>query len=411
MPSRCSFCSLLPGAGAYVVTGPRGVGICNECAATAHTVAQEALRPHGAERLVTGLGRLMTNDSAWGDTFGIIEGAAVAIRKGRVVWVGADNEIPRQLEDLPRLDCGGRVAVPGFVDAFCQVAGAGELGASSAEAPAAESTTEWAGRLLAGGATCLLVSVKTRGNPQDDKERLAAANMLQQELPLQVIPSWTVRPDVGISPFDSEGRGVLREIAQYVSALSITVGKEGFSTPEARKLCSTMGNLRKRVRLHGGPDIPSDMVRSIRPLAVQDMDQLDQWTLQELRSAGVAVVLQPMMSRGSWLPIQELMDRGVTVALGTGCLPGEQSVTSMPFLAWLASEAAEMPIETALWCATLGGARAVGDKGRGLIRRGLVGDLAILDIGDFDELTRHPDLPMVWELIREGDLTAVGKSG
>ena len=410
MTSRCSFCSLVPGAGAYVVTGPKGVGICNECAATAHTVAQEALRPHGTERLVTGIGRLLTNDSAWGDTFGIIEGAAVAIRRGRVAWVGTEGEIPPQLEDLPRLDCGGRVAVPGFVDAFCQVAGRGELGASPDGAPVSESTTEWAGRLLAGGATCLLVSVRTQGNPQDDRERLAAANMLKQELPLQVIPSWTAAPEDGISPFDSAGRSVLREIAHYLSALSITVGREGFSPSEARKLCSTMGNLRKRVRLHGGPDIPSDMVRSMRPLAVQDMDQLDKWTLQELRSAGGAVVLQPMMSRGSWLPIQELMDRGITVALGTGCLPGEQSITSMPFLAWLASEAAEMPIETALWCATLGSARAVGARGRGLIQRGSVGDLAILDVGDFDELAKHPDLPMVWELIREGDLTAVGQS-
>lgn len=411
MSSRCSFCSLIPGAGAYVVTGPRGVGICNECAATAHTVAQEALRPHGTERLVTGVGRLLTNDSAWGDNFGIIEGAAVAIRRGRVAWVGAEGDIPRQLEDLPRLDCGGRVAVPGFVDAFCQVAGYGELGATSDGAPVSESTTEWAGRLLAGGATCLLVSVRTQGNLQDDKERLAAANMLKQELPLRVIPSWTAAPDIGISPFESQGRGMLREIAQYLSALSITVGKAGFSSPEARKLCSTMGNLRKKVRLHGGPDIPSEMVPSMRPLAVQDMDQLDKWTLQELRSAAAAVVLQPMMSRGSRLPIRELMDHGITVALGTGCLPGEQSVTSMPFLAWLASEAAQMPIETALWCATLGGARAVGDRGRGQVRRGSVGDLAILDVGDFDELARHPDLPMVWELIREGDLTAVGQSG
>ena len=410
MSSRCSFCGLLPDTGAYVVTGPKGVGICNECAATAHTVAQEALRPHGTERLVTGIGRLLTNDPAWGGTFGIIEGAAVAIRKGRVVWVGADSEIPRQLDDLPRLDCGGRVAVPGFVDAFCQVAGSGELGASPDGAPVSESTTEWAGRLLAGGATCLLVSVKAQGNPQDDKERLAAANMLKQELPLRVIPSWTVAPDTGISPLDSQGRGVLREIAQYLSAVSITVGREGFSSPEARKLCSTMGNLRKRVRLHGGPDIPAEVVRSMRPLAVQDMDQLDKWTLQELRTAGGAVVLQPMMSRGRWLPIEALMDRGITVALGSGCLPGEQSVTSMPFLVWLAAEAAETPIEMALWCATLGGARAVGDKGRGLIRRGSVGDLAVLDIGDFDELAKHPDLPMVWELIREGDLTAVGQS-
>ena len=144
MSSRCSFCSRLPGAGSYVVAGPRGVGICDLCAITANTVAQEALRPQGTDRLVTGIRHLMTNDLTWGGTLGIIDDAAVAIRKGRVAWVGEEQEIPRQLDDLPRLDCGGRVAVPGFVDAFCQIAGTAGGPESSPEGPPGETATEWA---------------------------------------------------------------------------------------------------------------------------------------------------------------------------------------------------------------------------------------------------------------------------
>ena len=411
MSSRCSFCGRIPGAGSYVVAGPKGIGICDECATTAHTVAQEALRPQGTERLVTGIGRLMTNNPAWGDSFGVIDEAAVAIRRGRVAWVGAEREIPRQLERLPRLDCGGRVAVPGFVDAFCQVAGTAAVPHPPDKTAIAETATEWAGRLLAGGATCLLVSIKTHGDLEEDKERLAAASALKQTLPLKAVASWTLGPDAGFSPHDREGRGVLREIAQYLSALSIIVGADGFSFGDARKVCSLMGTLRKRVRLHGGPDIPADVVRFVRPLAVQDMTQLDHWTLQALRSCEGTVVVQPMVSLASRLPIQGLMDRGLTVALGSGCLPGERSVTSMPFLSWVASETADVPIETALWCATFGGAQALGDKGRGWIGRGAVGDIAILDVGNFHELANHPDLPMVWELVREGDLTAVDRPG
>ena len=370
MASRCSFCGRLPDAGAYVVAGPKGVGICDECAVTAHTVAQEALRPHGTDRLVTGIGRLMTNDPAWGNSFGIIDGAAVAIRRGRVAWVGIEEEIPRQLGDLPRLDCGGRVAVPGFVDAFCQVAGTPGSRVPSEEAPVAEIATEWAGRLLAGGATCLSISVGTRGDPDEDKERLAAANLLKQRLPIKVAASWRVGPDAGISPQDADGKRILRDMAQYVSGLSITVGAEGFSPVEARRLCSTMGSLRKRVRLHGAPDIPAESVRSMRPLAVQDMTRLDEWTLQALRTGGGAVVVLPMNSIRARLPIRGLIDLGIPVALGTGCLPGGRSVTSMPFLAWVASEAGDVSMETALWCATFGGAQALGDRARGWIRRG-----------------------------------------
>ncbi len=409
MPSRCSFCSQLPGPGSYVVAGPKGVAICDECAVTVHTVAQEALRPHGTDRLVTGIGRLMTNDPSWGSSFGIIDDAAVAIRRGRVAWVGAEREIPRQLGALPRFDCGGRVAAPGFVDAFCQVVGT--PGATlSDEVSVEEVATEWAGRLLAGGATCLSVSVGSRGNLAEDKGRLDAANQLKQKLPMKVVSNWRVGPDTEISAQDGEGRRFLREIAQYVSGISVVVGAQGYSTGDARQICSTMGSLRKRVRLHGSPGIPTDLVRSLRPLAVQDMTRLDELTLQALRHSGGAVVVLPMNSVRTRLPIRSLIDRGIPVALGTGCLPGERSVTSMPFLAWVASEAGDVPMETALWCATLGGARALGDKARGWIGRGAVGDIVILEAGGFGELANHPDLPMVWELIREGDLTAVGQS-
>ena len=410
MPSRCSFCSRIPGTGSYVVAGPGGVSICDECAATAHTVAQEALRPAGTDRLVTGIGRLMTNDPSWGSSFGIIDNAAVAIRRGRVAWVGTEPQIPRQLGDLPRFDCGGRVAVPGFVDAFCQVTGT--AGATTTEGVSAEDVaTEWASRLLAGGATCLSISVGTNGDLQEDKRRLGIANNLKQQLPVKIAANWRVGPETGISPHDPEGRRYLREIAQYVSGLSVLVGSDGYSTGDARRLCSIMGSLRKRLRLHGAPDIPTDLARSLRPLAVQDMTHLDDLTLQAVRINGVAVVLQPMIDIRTRLPIRNLIDMGIPVGLGTGCLPGDRSVTSMPFLAWVASETGDVPIETALWCATLGGAQALGEKARGWIGRGAAGDIAILEAGGFGELANHPDLPMVWELIREGDLTSVGQSG
>ena len=412
MPARCSFCSRLPGPGAYVVAGPKGVGICDECAATAHTVAQEALRPHGTDRLVTGIGRLMTNDPSWGNFFGVIEDAAVAIRKGRVAWVGSEEELPPQLEGLPRLDCGGRVAAPGFVDAYSQVAGGTGSSGTPNGATEPETAADWAGRLLAGGATCLSVSVQSRGDPLEDQRRLSTAAMLGEQLPLKVVTSWTVGPEAGFpSPYDPSARSILRDVSQYASGLSVTVGSGGFSSADVRKLCASMGNLRKRVRLHGRPGIPSDVVRSVRPLAVQDMTELDESTLEALRLQGGAVVVLPAASLRSRLPIRSLMELGIPVALGSDCLPGERSVTSMPFLAWAASEAGEVPIETALWCATFGGAQALGDTTRGWLGRGAVGDMVIMDVGHFYELAYHPDLPTVWELIREGDLTAVGQSG
>lgn len=47
---------------------------------------------------------------------------AVAVRQGRVDWVGADGDLPRSSPASARvIDCGGATLLPGFVDAHCHV--------------------------------------------------------------------------------------------------------------------------------------------------------------------------------------------------------------------------------------------------------------------------------------------------
>ena len=46
--------------------------------------------------LVTNIGQLVTNDERNGGLLGVIEGAAVAIEGGDVVWVGLDERIPER---------------------------------------------------------------------------------------------------------------------------------------------------------------------------------------------------------------------------------------------------------------------------------------------------------------------------
>ncbi|MCA3596048.1 MAG: imidazolonepropionase, partial [Methylobacterium sp.] len=51
-----------------------------------------------------------------GEGMGIIEGGAVVVAGGRIVFAGAENDLPTGLGDAEIMDCEGRVVTPGLVD-------------------------------------------------------------------------------------------------------------------------------------------------------------------------------------------------------------------------------------------------------------------------------------------------------
>ena len=66
--------------------------------------------------LLTGIGELVTNDPDRDGLLGLVTNAAVAIKGGRVAWVGPEAEALREFRELRELDCAGRAVIPGFVD-------------------------------------------------------------------------------------------------------------------------------------------------------------------------------------------------------------------------------------------------------------------------------------------------------
>ena len=87
------------------------------------------------------IGELVTNDPARSEAglLGIVENAAVAIRRGRVAWAGPLADLPDEYFDLPDLDCAGRAVLPGFVDSHTHLVFAGERGEEFARRLAGES--------------------------------------------------------------------------------------------------------------------------------------------------------------------------------------------------------------------------------------------------------------------------------
>ena len=67
-----------------------------------------------SDLLLTGIGELVTNDPDRNGLLGVVADAAVAVKSGRVAWVGPEADLLREFRELPELDCAGRAVIPGW---------------------------------------------------------------------------------------------------------------------------------------------------------------------------------------------------------------------------------------------------------------------------------------------------------
>ena len=95
----------------------------------------------------------------------------------------------------------------------------------------------------------------------------------------------------------------------------------------------------------------------------------------------MAAVLCPAVATetGRTPPVRALLDRGVSVALGSDHSPGGNGITSMPLIISMAISSFGMSVTEALRAATLGGAQSLRSPDRGVLVRGRFADIVAWD--------------------------------
>ena len=381
--------------------------------------------------VITGIGELVTCDGTSADLLGIRSNAALVIEEDVIAWIGPAAEAPAA---DTKIDVGGRVIIPGFVDSHSHLIFAGDR--------AAEFTARMTGQPYDGGGIGVTVAA-TRAASDDELTRLLAVRIAE----LRALGTTTVEIKSGYGltvadevraltiarQFTTEatflGAHVLpaeyaNDRAAYVDLVTgpmleaaapygrwIDVFCEphsphAFDADEARHILMAGAAVGLGLRVHGNQLGPGPGVQLAVELAAASVDHctyLDDADVDALADAAdttVATLLPGVefCTRSPYPDAARLLAAGVSIALATDCNPGTCYSSSVPWVISLAVREMGMTPAQALFAATAGSAKSLRRTDIGQLTVGNRADLAVLDAPSYLHLAYRPGVPIAHTL-------------
>lgn len=390
-----------------------------------------------ATLVIRGIGQCLTmagaGDGAYaGDAqghIGLVEEAAVAAAGEAIVYAGPAGGLLGRVKIAPdavRIDAGGGVVLPGFVDAHThllfggwrerefglRVAGAGyreilEAGGGILEtvertrALSEEELVEIGARrlrrMLALGTTTVEAKSGYGLEMATEARLVRAARRLGQTEPADVVVTLLAAHAVPAERRDDRAR-YLREVEEMIGSLADRIDfvdafcEEGaFSVPECRRVFEVASEAGVRAKLHAdqlGDGGGAQLAAEVGAVSADHLDWISREGIEAMAESGTVAVLLPsvplylMASRQA--PAERIRRGGVPIALATDFNPGTSPVESMGLIVALGCMLLRLTPEQALVAATRNAAAALGRADRiGALEEGRIADLQIYDVRDY----------------------------
>lgn len=366
--------------------------------------------------------------------YGEIDDAAIAVRDGRIAWLGARADAPQAAQVH---DCGGAWMTPGLVDCHTHIVHAGNRsdefearlnGATyediarrgggimstvratraASEAELLRQSAPRIASLLAEGVTTLEVKSGYGLDAASEAKMLRVARRVAEVLPVRVsttflgahalAPEFAGRPDDYI---DEVCERMLPALAAdgLVDAVDAFCERIGFTNEQTRRVFDAAQRFGLPVKLHaeqlsdqGG----AQLVARYRGLSADHLEHLGAEGVAAMAQAGTVAVLLPgayyFLRETVQPPVAALREAGVPMALATDCNPGTSPMTSLLMAMNMACTLWRLTPQEALAGCTVHAARALG----------LGHELGTLEVG------KRADFAL-WDIARPADLAyAIG---
>ena len=391
-----------------------------------------------ASQLVTLAGPARPRLGAAMRELAIIPRGALLVRGDTIAALGASSEVdPLASRAAERIDAGGRVVMPGFVDAHTHPVFAGtredeyemraegltyqEIAARGGgirksvrrtRAASAEELFELAlprvDWLLAHGTTTAEAKSGYGLTLEDELKILRVIRRLDRETPLTLVPTFLGAHEI---PDEFRGTAPGERRADYVrliiDEMLPRVAREGlarfadifceshvFTIDEARLVLGRARELGLGLRLHADQLSEGGGGRLAAELGAATADHLE-WVdddgIRRLAESNVTAVLLPgavfNLGLTRYAPARQMIDAAVAVAIATDFNPGSSPTPSMQMALSIACTQMRMTPAEAITAATVNAAHTL-DLGHrvGSLEVGKQADVVVFDVADYRQI-------------------------
>ncbi len=381
--------------------------------------------------------------------YGALRDAAVAIKDGKIAWIGPTADLNGEPHDLaPEVHAvHGSWITPGLIDCHTHIVHGGDRAGefemrlegasyeeiaragggirstvtatrSSTEEDLFETAVPRVRHLLAEGVTTLEIKSGYGLDSETELRMLRAARRVGDELPVSVVTSFLgahAIPEEFDGAADSyidevvlptlhsaNAEGIADAVDGFCEGIAFSVNQMTRVFEEARKLGLPVKLHAEQLSNLGG----TAMAASYGALSADHLEYLDEDGVKAMAESGTVAVLLPgafyTLRETQMPPIDLLRAHGVPVAVATDCNPGSSPVTSLLLMMSMAATLFRMTPEECLAGVTRNAARALGLDDRGTIEIGKRADLVVWNIERPAELSYRIGYNPIEQVVIEG---------
>ncbi len=369
---------------------------------------------------------------------GIIRNGAIAVKEGRIFWIGNTDEIPGDYVlglGGREIDATGKVVMPGLIDShthlifagsrenefeqriqgfsYLEIAGKGGGILSTVEATRKASSDELfflgkrrLDRILSKGVTTLEAKSGYGLSLHDEIKILKTMRALQEVHPVRIVPTF-----LGAHTIPREFK---HDRAHYIDLLTQEmiprIAQEGlaefcdvfceekaFTLVESKKILETGIKYGLKPKIHAdqlNPGGGAELAAEVGAFSADHLEYVSREGIKKIAEKKVTAVLLPgasfFLCMKKYPPARDMIEQGVAVSLATDLNPGSSMTESLPLMMTMGCTLYQMVPKEVIQGTTIHAARSMGRENEiGSLEVGKQADILCLDIPNYRYLPYH----------------------